>query len=73
MDCELLFHLLEIFAFILPALPESIYTRLFILCLYFIGHFFKAQIVYVKYKKQFLDYCNGNLEEKKISELSKNE
>ena len=73
MDCEILFYLLEIFAFVLPALPESIYTRLFILCLYFIGHCCKVQILYNRYKKQFLDYCNGKLEEKKISELSKNE
>lgn len=47
--------------------------RLFILCLYFIGHCCKVQFLYNKYKKQFLDYCNEKKEEKKISELSKNE
>lgn len=48
------FHGLEAFAFILPALPESIYLRLFILVIYFIMHFYGVQKQYAIIKHEFL-------------------
>ena len=53
---NILFNLLEFLAFILPALPDSLTVRLFILLLYFIGHCFKLQTIYSKIK---LNYINN--------------
>lgn len=44
------FNALEFFAFILPALPESLYVRLTILFVYFGLHYFKVQLMYLKFK-----------------------
>jgi hypothetical protein len=52
---KLAFQLLEFAAFILPALPESLYVRLTILFIYFVLHYFKAQLIYAKFKNR---YCN---------------
>jgi hypothetical protein len=48
------FHLLEAFAFILPALPADIQVRLFILCIYWVGHYFHLQTAYVKLKREYI-------------------
>lgn len=48
------FILLESFAFILPAIPESLWIRLTILFIYFIAHYFKIQGIYVKFKNQYI-------------------
>ena len=45
-----MFTLLECSAFIAPATPESMFVRFTILSIYFIGHYFKLQINYVKFK-----------------------
>ena len=54
MYTKYLFHLLEFFAFILPALPESIYFRLLILFIYFVLHYYKIQYVYAKIKSEIM-------------------
>ena len=48
------FNSIELFAFILPALPESIYWRLFILFCYFLAHHYKLQYTYLKIKNQYI-------------------
>jgi hypothetical protein len=48
-----LFDAIEIFAFILPALPPQLYVRLGILVIYFILHYFKAQLYYGEIKRKY--------------------
>lgn len=49
-----IFDSIELFAFILPALPESIYYRLFILFCYFLAHYYKIQYIYLEIKHSFI-------------------
>ena len=49
---EYVFHIIELFAFILPALPQYLSTRLFILTIYFILHSMGANYLYKSYKNQ---------------------
>ena len=49
---EYVFHIIELFAFILPALPRYLYTRLFILFIYFILHTMGANYFYKSYKNK---------------------
>ena len=51
---KIFFIIIEFVAFILPALPNSLYTRLFILFLYFIAHCYKLQVGYKKFKLTML-------------------
>jgi hypothetical protein len=51
---EYVFYIIELFAFILPALPHNLSTRLCILSIYFIGHCLQLQIPYKTYKKECL-------------------
>ena len=46
------FNTIELIAFILPALPDKITTRLTILTIYFVAHIFKLQYYYAKIKKE---------------------
>lgn len=52
---KLAFQFIELVAFILPALPESIYVRLFILFIYFVLHCYKIQYAYAKIKADILE------------------
>jgi len=57
------FYLIEFFAFILPALPNSIYVRFSILLIYYLAHSFKLQHMYSIEKKRYIhrgsyDYDN---------------
>jgi Gpi18-like mannosyltransferase len=57
------FHAIELVAFILPALPSSIYVRFSILLVYYLAHSFKLQYIYAKEKKRYIhkgsyDYDN---------------
>jgi len=45
------FNTIELIAFILPALPDKITTRLTILTIYFVAHILKLQYYYAKLKK----------------------
>jgi hypothetical protein len=45
-----IFSIIELVAFILPAIPKSLYTRLFILLLYFVAHCYKLQVGYKQFK-----------------------
>jgi len=47
---KLFFSIIEFIAFILPALPNSLNTRLFILFSYFIAHCYKLQVGYKQFK-----------------------
>ncbi len=47
------FNIIELFAFILPALPDKITTRITILSIYFIAHIFKLQYNYTKLKIKY--------------------
>ena len=48
-----LFDLLEVFAFLLPAFPSSIKVRLLVLYIYWVGHYCKLQYEYLKIKKTY--------------------
>jgi hypothetical protein len=57
------FYTIELVAFILPALPRSIYVRFSILLVYYLAHSFKLQNIYTKEKKRYIhkgsyDYDN---------------
>lgn len=52
---KLFFNILEFFAFILPAIPDSLIIRLLILLIYFICHYYKLQNIYSKYKSKYLN------------------
>lgn len=51
---KLFFQFMEAFAFILPALPSSIWTRLSILLIYLIAHICKLQYKYVQFKNKYI-------------------
>lgn len=52
------FNAIELFAFILPALPSQLSVRLLILAIYFIGHYYKLQYRYAKFKSDYLKNNN---------------
>ena len=52
------FHVFEFILFVAPSIPDSISIRFGILLVYFIGHYFKAQVAYLAYKKK----CLSNLD-----------
>jgi hypothetical protein len=54
MYSEIFFYIIEFTAFILPALPNSLTIRLFILLIYFIAHYFRLQVVYSSFKNNIL-------------------
>ena len=47
------FNTIELFSFVLPALPEKLNTRLTILIIYFTAHVFKLQYKYAKFKNKY--------------------
>jgi len=47
------FNIIELFAFILPALPDKITTRITILTIYFMAHILKLQYSYAKLKNKY--------------------
>lgn len=48
------FNTIEFIAFILPALPDKITTRITILTIYFIAHILKLQYYYTKLKNKYI-------------------
>lgn len=48
------FHVLETFAFVMPAIPSSLTVRFSILSFYFVLHYFKAQLWYARIKNQVI-------------------
>lgn len=48
-----MFDALEAFAFIMPAFPADIRMRLFILYIYWVGHYFHLQTAYLKLKREY--------------------
>ena len=49
---EYLFSAIEFAAFILPALPSNLSTRLTILLIYLVLHYLKANTIYSRIKKE---------------------
>lgn len=49
-----LFSTIELIAFVLPALPDKITTRITILTIYFIAHILKLQYSYAKFKNKYI-------------------
>jgi len=58
---------MEAFAFILPALPSSIWIRLAILLTYLIMHYYKIQYKYVQFKNK---YVTPRIQEEKNVDFS---
>ena len=54
------FHVLEGAAFILPAIPDSIWVRLSILSGYFVLHYFRVQVEYAKIKRDLIHWESIN-------------
>ena len=55
---KIIFSIIEFIAFILPALPNSLSVRLFILLIYFIAHCFKLQYSYLQIKNKYVIHEN---------------
>lgn len=47
---DIVFKLIELFAFILPAIPSALYVRLSILTIYFVAHTMGANKAYKEWK-----------------------
>ena len=60
---KIFFIFIEAFAFILPALPSSIWTRLAILLIYLIAHFYKLQYKYAQFKQSFIRPIKSTVED----------
>ena len=56
---KLFFQFMEAFAFILPALPSSIWARLSILLIYLTAHYYKLQYKYVQFKNKYITPRNS--------------
>ena len=54
------FTVLEFVAFIMPALPEKLTTRLSVLGIYFVMHSLKLQYTYANFKKTCLKNERNN-------------
>jgi len=65
-NLHIVFYAFELFIFILPAIPESIYIRLVILVSYFISHIYKVQVYYLQFKRQTLYNADNNIDISKI-------
>lgn len=65
-NLHIVFYAFELFLFILPAIPESIYIRLAILVSYFISHIYKVQVYYLQFKRQTLYNADNNIDISKI-------
>ena len=48
------FTTVELFAFILPAIPNKLPVRLGILSVYFIAHYYKLQYTYAQFKYDYI-------------------
>lgn len=65
---KLFFQFMEAFAFILPALPSSIWIRLAILLIYLIAHYFKIQYKYTQFKNKYI--IPNNYEEQFLEKIN---
>jgi hypothetical protein len=52
----LYFTSFELILFSIPILPEQLYTRLAIIAIYFIGHVYKIQLYYARFKYYMLHH-----------------
>ena len=49
-----LIDVLECIAFVFPALPRSMEVRVAILCIYYMAHYYKLQVVYGRIKQRYI-------------------
>jgi hypothetical protein len=61
------FHALEMFAFVMPAIPNLLPVRFGILSFYFVLHYFKAQLWYARIKNQVIYW---DFKDKKMDSIS---
>jgi len=61
-----LFHAIELFAFVLPAIPEAITTRLSIVATYYAAYYFELPCAY----KRLKDICVKLEQELELEELT---
>ena len=54
----ILFRVIELIGFLLPAIPESFLTRIFILTIYFVAHTLGLPTYYMNKKKEFIYAIN---------------
>lgn len=54
MKYKTIFTAIEFVSFILPALPNSLNVRLFILFVYFTAHYYQLQKEYLKIKTKYI-------------------
>jgi len=66
---QVFFHIIELVAFILPALPESINARFSILLIYYAAHIFKLQNIYAKEKKRYIHRGSYDYDNEATNEL----
>ena len=50
----IIFRVIELIGFLLPAIPESFITRIFILTIYFVAHTLGLPTYYMNMKKEFI-------------------
>ena len=51
---KIAFNSVELFEFILPAIPNELPVRLGILSIYFIAHYYKLQYTYAQFKYKYI-------------------
>ena len=56
---KIIFNIVELFAFILPCIPNSFIVRFSILSIYFIAHYFKLQYAYSKLKLEYINFTSN--------------
>lgn len=54
----IIFRVIELIGFLLPAIPESFLTRIFILTIYFVAHTLGLPTYYMNMKKEFIYATN---------------
>ena len=52
---HLFFEIIEVCAFLLPAIPSSLRVRLLILYIYWVSHYYQLQYTYIKIKKTYIN------------------
>lgn len=57
------FKTIDLFLFLLPAFPPDLYTRISIMVVYFIGHLYGVQRIYLNYKSDMLEQFHEMKEE----------
>jgi hypothetical protein len=57
------FKTIELFLFLLPAFPPDLYARISMMVVYFIGHLYGVQRIYLNYKNDILEQFHETKED----------